>query len=117
MSRVRFQADWNLNHIIVQAVQRREPALDFQTAHAAGLLGVNDLDVLARTAREGRLLVTHDFYDMPHHFATFIQEQTSAGVLLVPQRLPIVTVMEHLLLIWTATEAEEWHNCMMSLPL
>lgn len=117
MSRVRFQADWNLNHIIVQAVQRREPALDFQTAHTAGLLGVSDLDVLARTAHEGRLLVTHDLHDMPHHFAAFIQEQTSAGVLLVPQRLPVVTVMEHLLLIWTATEAGEWHNCMMSLPL
>ena len=62
MSQVRFQVDWNLNHIIVQAAQRREPTLDFQTAHAAGLLGVNDYDVLAHAARAGRLLVTHDFY-------------------------------------------------------
>lgn len=117
MSQVRFQADWNLNHIIVYAVQRREPTLALQTAHAAGLLGVSDLDVLARTAREGRLLVTHDFSDMPQHFATFIQEQTSAGVLLVPQRLPIAAVVEALLLIWAATAAEDWHNCIASLPL
>jgi hypothetical protein len=30
VSQVCFQADWNLNHIIVQAAQRREPTLDFQ---------------------------------------------------------------------------------------
>jgi hypothetical protein len=117
VSQVRFQADWNLNHIIVQAAQRREPTLEFQTAHAASLLGVSDLDVLARAVREGRLLVTHDFHDMPHHFATFIQEQTSAGVLLVPQRLPVAAVVEDLLLIWAAAEAEDWHNCITSLPL
>jgi hypothetical protein len=117
VSQVRFQADWNLNHIIVQAAQRREPTLDFQTAHAAGLLGVSDRDVLARAARAGRLLVTHDFYDMPYHFAACIQEQHSAGVLLVPQRLPVTAVVEDLVLIWMATEAEDWRNCITSLPL
>ena len=55
MSQVRFQADWNLHHIIAQAAQRREPTLDFQTTHAASLLGVSDSDVLACAAREGRL--------------------------------------------------------------
>ena len=117
MSQVRFQADWNLNHIIVQAAQRREPTLDFQTTHVASLLGVSDPDVLGHAAREGRLLVTHDFYDMPQHFAAFIQEQTSAGVLLVPQRLPVAAVVDDLLLIWVATEAEDWHNGLTSLPL
>jgi len=59
----------------------------------------------------------HDSHDMPQHFAAFVQERTSAGVLLVPQRLPIVAVVEDLLLIWAATEAENWHNCITSLPL
>jgi hypothetical protein len=39
---VRFQADADLNHIIVKATLRREPRIDFQTAHAAGLLGLRD---------------------------------------------------------------------------
>lgn len=116
MSQVRFQADWHLNHTIVQAAQRREPALDFQTAHAASLLGISAPDVLERAAREGRLLVTHDFHDMLQHFAIFIQERTSAGVLLVRQRLPVAAVKEDLLLIWAATEAEDWHNCITALP-
>jgi hypothetical protein len=44
-----------LEPLIVQAAQHREPALDFQTAHAASLLGVSDSDVLGRAEREGGL--------------------------------------------------------------
>jgi hypothetical protein len=117
VSRVCFQADWNFNNIIVDAARRHEPMLDFQTAHVAGLMGVRDLEVLARAARASRLLVTHDFRDMPQHFATFILEQTSAGVLLVQQRLTVTAVVEDLLLIWETTEAEDWQNSIMSLPL
>jgi hypothetical protein len=32
---IRFQADVNLNQIILRAGRRREPALDFQTAETA----------------------------------------------------------------------------------
>ena len=35
--KVRFQADADLNEIIVTALLRREPSIDFQTATAAGL--------------------------------------------------------------------------------
>jgi hypothetical protein len=87
-----------LHNIIVDAARRHEPMLDFQTAHVAGLMGVRDPEVLARAARASRLLVTHDFRDMPQHFATFILEQTSAGVLLGPQRLPVTAAVEDLLL-------------------
>ncbi len=61
------------------------------------------------------LLVT--ISTMPQHFAAYIQAQTSAGVLLVPQRLPVTAVVEDLLLIWVATAAEDWHNGIASLPL
>jgi hypothetical protein len=72
MSQVRFQVDWNLNRIIVQATQCREPMPNFRTAQVASLLRVSDPDVLERAACEGRLLVTHDFHDMPQHLAVFI---------------------------------------------
>jgi hypothetical protein len=55
---VRFQAGVNLNQIILLAVRRREPALDFQTDVAASLTGLNDPEVLAIAARDGRVLVT-----------------------------------------------------------
>jgi hypothetical protein len=54
---------------------------------------------------------------MPTHFATFVTTKTSAGVLLVFQALPLVEVVEDLLLIWEASEAEEWINRFDTLPL
>ena len=114
---VRFQADADLNHVIVKAMLRREPSIDFQTAHAAGLVGLSDPEVLARAADAGRVWVTHDRKTMPKHFAEFIGHSTSHGVIIIPQKLPIRAAREDLLLIWTASEAEEWHNRIQVLPL
>lgn len=114
---VRFQADANLNQIILLATRRREPAIDFQTAMEAELSGLNDPEVLAHTAREGRIVVTHDRKTMPRHFFAFITTATSAGGLIVPQHLPVATAVDDLLLIWHTTEAEEWINQIRSLPL
>jgi hypothetical protein len=114
---VRFQADADLNHIIVKATLRRESSIDFQTAHGAGLVGVPDQEVLALAAQAGRVLVTHDRKTMPKHFAAFIGHTASSGVIIVPQKLPVRVVVEELLLIWTASEAEEWINRIQVLPL
>jgi hypothetical protein len=115
--KVRFQADADLNEILVKAMLRREPGIDIQTARAAGLAGLSDKDVLAVAARSGRLLLTHDRKTMPRHFAEFIAAQASAGVLIVPQKLPISQTVEELILVWVASEAEEWINRIYSLPL
>jgi hypothetical protein len=115
--RVRFQADSDLNQIIVLALLRREPLIDFQTAVAAGLAHLGDIDVLAIAARKGRVLVSHDQKTMPHHFAKFLATQTSPGVLVVPQHLPIAVAVEELLLVWGATESHEGTNRICYLPL
>ena len=70
----RFKADADLNQMILLASTRREPGIDFQTAVAAGLSGLSDPEVLAISAQEGRILVTHDRKTMPKHFADFIAQ-------------------------------------------
>ena len=57
---VRFLADASLNHHIVSACLRLEPAMDFLSASEAGLEGVPGPDVLARAARDRRIVITHD---------------------------------------------------------
>jgi Domain of unknown function (DUF5615) len=114
---LRFQADADLNQIILHAVIRREPALDFQTAGAAGLMGLRDAEVLALAARAGRVLVTHDQKTMPRHFATFVTTETSPGVLIVPQRLSVADAAEDILLVWSTMDADEWRNTIRFLPL
>ena len=115
--KVAFQADADFNQTIVSALQRREPAIDFQTADEAQLRGLPDPDVLARAARDGRILVSHDHHTMPVHFATFVTTQHSPGVFLLSQDVPIKIAVEELLVIWEASEAEEWANTLHYLPL
>jgi predicted nuclease of predicted toxin-antitoxin system len=115
--RLRFQADEDFNQTIVLAIIRREPGIDFQTATQAGLKGRQDPEVLAFSAKTGRILVTHDVKTMPGHFARLIQEVTSPGVLLVPQHLSIAEAVEEIVLLWYATDASEWTNRIVWLPL
>jgi hypothetical protein len=113
----KFLADEDFNVKILAGLLRREPAIDFQTAKLAGILGLPDHEVLAVATREGRVLVSHDRETMPGHFSRFIAGVTSAGVLIVSQNLPIRDAIEEILLIWAATEAAEWRNRIAFLPV
>jgi len=81
--RPRFLADADLKRAIVAGVKRREPVVDFQTAQDADLEGLKDSDVLAIAAKQGRILVSHDFGTMPRHFRSFVSRQKSPGVFLI----------------------------------
>lgn len=115
--KIRFLADADLNYSVVAALKRREPGVDFMTAHAAGLEGLPDSEVLDVAARLGRALVTHDRRTMPRHFGEFVQGRTSPGVFVISQYLPPAQAAEELLLIRSTTEAGEWENRICSLPL
>jgi hypothetical protein len=74
--------------------------------------------VLALAAEWNRILVSHDFQTMPRHFGDFLQARgSSPGVLLVPQYLPIGQAIEELVLIWGASDAVEWENHILRIPL
>jgi hypothetical protein len=116
--KVRFLADADVNRAIVTGVLRREPAVDFLTAHAAGLRRMTDSEVLALAAEQGRVLASHDVGTMPAHFRTFRNAgRYSPGVFLVPQSLNLATAIDELLIIWLTSEASEWENRLVWLPL
>jgi hypothetical protein len=98
--KVRFLADADLNKAILNGVLQREPSVDFQSAHAAGLRGMKDDRVLALAAANKRALVSHDVGTMPSHFRAFKDVGNhSAGVFLIPQDLDIGTAIDELVLI------------------
>ena len=116
-SRRRYEADADLNEDIVTGVLRRAPEIDFQTATEAGLQGVKDENVLEIASLEERILVSHDRKTMPKYFAEFISQNQSAGVIIVSKKLEISLVIEQLILIWAASEAEEYVNSIRQLPI
>ena len=110
--KVRFQADADFSQIIVRAVRRREPAVDFRAAHEAGLRGLPDDEVLALAAGDGRVLVSHDRTTMPGHFERFVASAESAGLLIIRQKVSIHQALEEILTVWSETGAEDWVNQM-----
>jgi hypothetical protein len=98
-------------------LQRREPLVDFQSAEEAGRPGKPDIEVLEIAASVQRILVTHDRKTMPTAFGAFATQRQSPGVLIVPQSLPVVVAIEELLLVWTASDAEDWINMISPIPL
>ena len=75
-----------------------------------------DPEVLAQAAREGRILVSHDRRTLPGHSREFVASQTSPGLTIVSQRLPVGSTAELLRLLWAAGEAEEYTDVVYDLP-
>ena len=115
--RVRFLADANFNQRVVASLLLREPQIDFGLPQDLIPEGTKDPAVLELGATLGRVIVTHDVRTMPTHFQEFVNEHACAGLILVPARLAIRDATEDLLLIWQASEAEEWMNQIRRLPL
>ncbi|HEX7360629.1 MAG TPA: DUF5615 family PIN-like protein [Bryobacteraceae bacterium] len=114
---IRFLADADFNHAIVKGCRRYEPAMDFLSANEAKLEGVPDPDVLALAAEQDRILVTHDHQTMPWHFGAFLTSgRSSPGVFWVSQYAPIGEVIDALVLIWAASDPEEWRNRIVNIP-
>jgi hypothetical protein len=54
---------------------------------------------------------------MPAHFRAFRKEgRQSGGLFLVPQNVDVGAAIEELLLVWLASEAQEWENRLEWLP-
>ena len=114
---IRFLADASLHDGIVTGCLRREPAIDFRSAHEARLEGVPDPEVLAFATHENRILVTSDLRTMPRHFGDFLEANGQcAGVFLVKQRAPLADIIDALVLVWAASEAGEWKNRIVEIP-
>jgi hypothetical protein len=73
--------------------------------------------VMAIAAQQERILVSHDRKTMPMEFAHFITHHQSSGVIIVSRKLPIEVVIDELVLIWAASQGEEWINRIAKLPL
>ena len=114
---IRFQADNDLRFAIVKAVRRREPAVDFASAHESRLDGVDDPEILERAAIEGRVLVSHDMRTMLDHFRNRLSAgKGSPGLLVVSQHALISDVAEALIAVWAAAEPAELRDQVYHLP-
>ncbi len=118
MSQPRFLADHDLNEIIVAGVLRREPSVEFLRVRDVGMEEARDDEILEYADRERLLIVSHDVNTMPAAaYGRGAKGESFLGLLMVRQSLPVGKVIDDLLLIWSATELEEWKEQVVFLPI
>lgn len=115
---VLLAADENFNNAIVRGLLRRKPDVDIVRIQDVGLSGADDASVLAWTAREGRVLLTHDVSTITHYAYERIREgKPMPGVFEVSRTISIGGVIEDLLLLVECSLEGEWEGQIRYLPL
>jgi Domain of unknown function (DUF5615) len=118
MSRPRFLADHDFNERIVTGLLRREPVAQISHVRDFGLGSRSDTEILQFAWDQRFLVISHDVNTMSAAaYDRMDAKQSIFGLLLSRQSLPIATVIDNLVMIWAATEAEEWLNQVRYLPI
>ena len=115
---IRFATDEDFNNRILRGLLRRQPDLDIVRIQDHHLSGADDTHVLEWASRERRTLLTHDVSTMSAYAYERIRAgQSTAGLIEVPQSMPIGQAIEDILTIATCSTAEELENQVQFLPL
>ncbi|MAT95955.1 MAG: hypothetical protein CL608_02210 [Anaerolineaceae bacterium] len=116
---ITFIADEDFDNRILRGLIRYHSSLDIIRVQDVGLSGADDPHILSWAAREERILLTHDFKTMPQHVADALASgQNIAGVIVVPQSMPIGEAIQDILLLAEHCSPEEMQDWMIVyLPL
>ena len=115
---LRLAADENFNNNIVRGLIRRQPELDIVRVQDVGLYGADDRTVLAWSAQEERVLLTHDVSTITKYAYERIQAGKSMpGVFEVNRSVSIGRAIEDILLLAECSLDGEWEGQVRYLPL
>lgn len=115
---MRFVTDENFDNRILRGLLRLKPDLDIVRAQDTEISGADDPTLLEWTAKEGRILLTHDVETM----VNFAYQRVAAnlplpGVFEIRDTVPIGEVINELILIIEASDEDEWKDKVTYLPL
>jgi predicted nuclease of predicted toxin-antitoxin system len=118
VSRPRFLADQDLNDHILTAVRSRQPGIELYRLRDVGLASRPDAEVLQFAAERQLIVISHDTNTMIAAATARIESALPmAGLIMVHQRHTVSSAADDLALVWSASEAEEWANTIVFLPL
>lgn len=115
---IRFVADEDFDNRILRGLLRRQPEVDLVRIQDTSLSGVDDPTILEWAYQQQRILLTHDVSTMTRYaYERIAAGQTIAGLIEVPQSLPIGKAIEDLLTIIGRSSSTEFENQIQYLPL
>lgn len=115
---MRLLTDENFNNRILRGLQRQQPELDIIRVQETEVFRADDPAILAWAAAENRILLTHDI----NTITRYAYERIAAGLVMpgiieVKRAAPIGQAIDDLLLIIGASEATEYNNRIIYVPL
>ena len=119
MSRCRFLFDEDVSLALTKALRQEQPAIDILHVGEAGAppKRTPDSDLLVFAEATSRGLITRDRRTMPGHIADHLARgRHTWGVFILRRGFPLRRYIEDLLLIWSASEADEWQDRVESIP-
>ena len=120
MSRLRFLLDEHLAHAIQSQLLRLDARIEILVMGQpfAPAIGVADQDILLWLEQNGYVLVTNNRRTMPDHVrAHYDTGHRIPGLFLLKRHAGIGQVIEQLYLLWVASEAEEYMDKVLYLPM
>lgn len=120
MTRCCFLVDECVPSSLVRGLRRRCADVSVLQVGESGAptKGASDEQILQYCQRERRLLVTADRATMPSCLRQHLQQGgESWGVFLVGPQASLGRILDELILVYEATDAEEWRNLLYYLPL
>jgi hypothetical protein len=110
--------DENFDARILHGLRRRLAILDAVRVQDVGLLGVEDPEILAWAAAQGRVLLTHDEATMPRYaYERVGRHEPLPGVVVVPDELGVGRAIKDLALLLELSEPQDLTDQVMYLPL
>ena len=120
MSEIRFLLDENVNPILRSALLRSDPNLIVWQVGRLGAppLGTLDPDILIWCENNGFILVTNNRKSMPVHLKDHLAiGRRSGGIFILNVELSVGETVEELLLIGSASVAEDYQDQIIYLPI
>lgn len=115
---LRLAADENFDGAIVRGLMRRNPEIDLVRVQDAGFSGADDPTILEWSARDRRILLTHDVTTITHYAYERVQAgQHMPGVFEVNLEAPFGRIIEDILLLAACSLEGEWEGQVLYLPL
>lgn len=119
MSTVRYLCDEHMPEQLSDAIIQREPSIEIFIVGqvSAPPKGTLDPEVLLFAEREQLALITFDKKSMAGHVANHrASGHHTWGVFSLRNGFSILRYVENLILIWSASEAEDWRDQIEWLP-
>ena len=115
---LRLLIDEDFNGDILAGLRRRLPSADLPRVQELGLSGTPDADLLEFAWQQRRVVVTHDANTMTAEvLARLAAGRETAGLIVVPQAVPLKLAVAELAYVAEAAVAEDFVDPILYLPL